>query len=109
MLAEISERNAENAIAENENGTATGDIVHIGRAINSQIGYLFENNFEIAARFSAITYDDVVGIVNPEQYTLGVSKYLSGHKQKVQADITKSLINGLDDEVIFRSGFELHF
>jgi hypothetical protein len=109
VLAEIAERNAENAIAENEDGTATGDIVHIGRAINSQIGYLFENNFEIAARFSTITYDDVVGIVNPEQYTLGVSKYLSGHKLKVQADITKSLLNGQGNEVIFRSGFELHF
>ena len=109
MLAEIAERNAENAIAKNEDGTATGDIVHTGLAINSQIGYLFENNFEIASRFSSIKYDDVVGIVNPEQYTLGVSKYLSGHKLKVQADITKSLLNGQDNEVIFRSGFELHF
>jgi hypothetical protein len=109
ILTEIAKRDAESPIALNDDGTETGLVVATGSAFNAQIGYLFKNNVEIAGRFSSITYDDVVGKANPEQYTLGVSKYIVGHKLKVQADISKSTLNDQEDEIVFRSGFELHF
>lgn len=108
-LVEVAQRSADNPIAVNEDGSATGDVVATGSAFNSQVGYVFKNNFEIAARFSSITYDDVVRSTNPKQYTVGVSKYIVGHKLKVQADITKSTLDNQEDQMMFRTGFELHF
>lgn len=109
VLAEIAQRDAENPIALEKDGSETGDVVATGNAINTQIGYLFKNNVEIAGRFSSISYDEIASNANPKQYTLGVSKYIIGHKLKVQADITKSTLNDKDDQITFRSGFELHF
>jgi hypothetical protein len=51
----------------------------------------------------------VVGKASPKQYTLGVSKYIVGHKLKVQADLTKSVLDDQDEEVMLRTGFEFHF
>ena len=85
VLSEIAERSAESPIVTQADGIATGDIVNTGQAVNAQIGYLFNNNVEVAGRFSSINYDNVVGKASPKQYTLGVSKYIVGHKLKVQA------------------------
>jgi phosphate-selective porin OprO/OprP len=42
-------------------------------------------------------------------YTLGLNKFVVGHKLKVQSDISYSTKNGESDAIIFRTGFELHF
>jgi hypothetical protein len=109
VLSEIAERSAESPIVTQADGMATGDIVNTGQAVNAQIGYLFNNNVEVAGRFSSINYDNVVGKASPKQYTLGVSKYIVGHKLKVQADLTKSVLDDQDEEVMLRTGFEFHF
>ena len=69
-----------------------GDIryVYEGQGFNTQGGYLFKNNFEIAARFSQVTPLSSIQIYEERtrQYTLGASKYIRGHRLKLQTDLT---------------------
>ncbi len=55
-----------------------------------QSSYLFTNNFEIAARYAAITTNPTLGFAEaPEQtYTAGVTKYLRRHRVKIQANVS---------------------
>ncbi|HBC05855.1 MAG TPA: porin, partial [Aequorivita sp.] len=43
------------------------------------------------------------------QYTLGGSKYIVGHKLKVQTDLSYSTIAGESSSLEYRLGFDLHF
>ena len=74
-----------------------------------QAGYLFKSNYEIAARFTTLEYENITGALPTEQYTLGASKYIVGHKLKVQSDISYTTLNGNDDNITFRLGFDIHF
>ncbi len=83
-----------------------------GSAINFQMGYLFRNNVEIAARYTMLRADDngFSGLKDEDQYTLGISKYVVGHKLKVQADITRRAFPDVDDGVYqFRTQVEMQF
>lgn len=69
------------------------DLVTIykGQGINTQIGYVFENNIEPALRFTQLKADEeaLMGdAVDERQYTLALSKYINRHTVKVQTDIT---------------------
>jgi phosphate-selective porin OprO/OprP len=59
-----------------------------GNAFNIQAGYLFLNNWEIAGRYTNFDPTRITSLAPEKQYTLGLSKYLTGHKVKVQADAT---------------------
>jgi hypothetical protein len=109
FMAEYANRDAANAIAIDLDGTPTGDVVLTGDALNLQAGYLFKSNYEIAGRFTTVNYDMVTGSLPQEQYTLGGSKYIVGHKLKVQSDISYTSVNGNDDNITFRVGFDIHF
>lgn len=109
FMGEYANRDAENPVAMEADGTETGDIVLIGNALNLQAGYLFKNNYEIAGRFTTTAYNNITGRLDEEQYTLGVSKYIVGHKLKVQSDISYTTIEGNADSIAFRLGFDLHF
>ena len=87
----------------------TGDIVLTGDAINLQAGYLFKNNYEIAGRFTTVDYETITGRLPEKQYTLGGSRYVSGHKLKVQSDLSYTTLDGEDDNITFRLGFDIHF
>ncbi len=100
---------ADGTPAVDEDGNPTDDIVVIGNAINLQAGYLFNNNYEVAGRFTSLDFDDVTGRAMQEQYTLGVSKYIVGHKLKVQSDVNYTTVGGDKDNIEFRLGFDLHF
>lgn len=108
-MGEYANRAAKNPIAVEADGTETGDIVLIGDALNLQAGYLFNNNVEVAGRFTTAHYDNVTGKLDEEQYTMGVSKYVVGHKLKVQSDISYTTVDGLEDNIEFRLGLDLHF
>jgi hypothetical protein len=43
------------------------------------------------------------------QFTLGGSKYIVGHKLKVQTDLTYATVGGKSDFLEYRLGFDLHF
>ena len=61
-----------------------------GYGISSQASYLFKNNIELAARFSnAIPHEDIHDYRKDQRdITIGISKYIHGHKLKVQSDLT---------------------
>jgi len=111
IMAEYADRTADNPIAKNSDGTATGDVVSVGRGLNTQIGYLFKNNWEVAARFTQIELDkNITGKDIETQYTFGLSKYLSGHKLKVQSDISYLTIENKDDSgLMYRLQLDIHF
>jgi phosphate-selective porin OprO/OprP len=110
FMSEYAMRDADDAVALDIDGTTpTGDIVLTGNAFNAQAGYLFKTNYEVVGRFTTVDYDDITGASPSEQYTLGVSKYIVGHKLKVQSDISYSTVDGNEDNITFRLGFDLHF
>jgi len=110
FMGEYAKRTADDEIATETNGiTPTGDIVLTGNALNLQAGYLFKNNYEIAARFTTVDYESVTGAIPTKQYTLGVNKFVVGHKLKVQSDISYTTLEGNDDNITFRLGFDIHF
>ena len=87
VLSEYALRDADNPIARDENGLATGDVINTGTSVNVQAGYLLGNNYEVVSRFTNVNEDDPNSLFrNENQYTLGLSKYFVGHKLKIQTD-----------------------
>ena len=110
FMGEYAKRSAGNEIATEVDGTTpTGDVVLTGNALNLQAGYLFKSNYEIAARYTTLDYETITSALPTEQYTLGASKYIVGHKLKVQTDISYTSLDGKDDNIMFRMGFDIHF
>ena len=109
FMGEYAKRTADDVIATEADGTPTGDIVLTGNALNLQAGYLFKSNYEIAARFTTLDYEKETGALPTTQYTLGASKYIVGHKLKVQSDLSYTTIDGNENNITFRLGFDIHF
>lgn len=110
FMGEYAKRTANDEVATELDGTTpTGDIVLTGNALNLQAGYLFKSNYEIAARFTTLNYENVTGALPTEQYTLGINKFIVGHKLKVQSDISYTTLDGNKDNITFRLGFDIHF
>ena len=110
FMGEYAKRTADEAIATEADGTTpTGDIVLTGNALNLQAGYLFKSNYEVAARYTTLDFESETGALPREQYTLGVNKFIVGHKLKVQSDISYTTIDGNEDNITFRLGFDIHF
>jgi hypothetical protein len=110
FMAEYADRNADDPFAKNADGSLTGDEVQVGNGFNLQTGYLFKNNWEVSGRYTNIDLDKIITGKNPEdQYTLGVSRYIVGHKLKVQSDISYLSIDGGTNELMYRLQFDIHF
>ncbi|WP_374958232.1 porin [Gilvibacter sp.] len=109
VMAEYADRDADNPVAVEADGTATGDIVTVGNSFNIQGSYLFKSNYEITGRYTTVNYDAIAGRADEDQYTLGFSKYIVGHKLKVQSDISYTERAGEPRNIMFRMGFDLHF
>ena len=110
FMGEYAKRTADSVIATEADGvTPTGDVVLTGNALNLQLGYLFKNNYELAGRFTSVAYEAITESMPSKQYTLGINKYLVGHKLKVQSDISYSSLDGEKDNITFRLGFDIHF
>jgi len=110
FMGEYAKRTADNEIATEIDGrTPTGDVVLTGNALNLQAGYLFDNNIEIAGRFTSVNYEAITNASPVKQYTLGFNKFVVGHKLKVQSDLTFTNVDGNKDNITFRLGFDLHF
>lgn len=101
--------NADGTLATDADGNPTGDIVLTGNALNLQAGYLFKNNYEIAARYTTTNYESITNRDPERQYTLGFNKFVVGHKLKVQSDISYTTVDGNEDNITFRLGFDIHF
>ena len=109
FMGEYADRNADEVLAKNSDNTLSGDTVQVGQALNLQAGYLFKNNWEISGRYTNIDWDKITGNNNQTQYTFGVSKYIVGHKLKVQTDISHLEVTDGNNELMYRLQFDIHF
>jgi phosphate-selective porin OprO/OprP len=110
LMAEYADRDAEDPFAKNLDGTLTGDEVQVGNGLNLQAGYLLANDWEVSGRYTNIELDTNITGKKPEnQYTLGVSKYIVGHKLKIQSDISYLSKDESNNGLMYRLQFDIHF
>ena len=62
---------------------------YTGWGFNLQGGYVFKSNYEVSFRVASVR-PNVDFYDKREDLTLGLSKYIIGHKLKIQADLTYS-------------------
>lgn len=111
FMGEYANRTAENPVAVNSDGTPTGDVVNVGDGLNLQAGYVFKSDYEILGRFTSISPDEeIIGLAVENQYTVGLSKYIVGHKLKVQTDLSlNDYEDNRDNGLMYRLQFDIHF
>lgn len=109
MMGEYADKECKSLFARNNQGDLTGDFITAGKGLVLQAGYLFKSNFELAGRYTTIDPDKKLPLPMLEQYTLGFSKYIVGHKLKVQADLSYTEREKLYDEFMYRLQFDVHF
>jgi hypothetical protein len=110
LMGEYAHRDAEDPVARNSDGSATGDVVRVGDGFNLQAGYILKNNWEVSGRYTNIILDELITGRDPEsQYTLGLSKYIVGHKLKVQTDLSYLTVENGADKFMYRLQFDIHF
>jgi hypothetical protein len=110
FMGEYAYRDAKDPFAKNSDGTLTGDVVQVGNALNLQSGYLLSKTLEISGRYTNIDWDrGITGRGNENQYTLGLSKYILGHKLKVQTDLSYLDFSGRTNELLYRLQVDIHF
>lgn len=109
FMWEYANRDAKDPIAKNSDGTETGDVVWVGDGLNLQTGYLMDKDWEISGRYTNINLDDITGRDAETQYTLGLSKYIVGHKLKVQTDLSYLSVDGGTDRLMYRLQMDVHF
>ena len=111
FMGEYANRTAEQAVAVNSDGTRTGHVVNVGDGLNLQAGYVFKNNYEAVGRYTNIALDkEITGLGVESQYTLGLSKYIVGHKLKIQTDLSlNDYEDNQDNNLMYRLQFDIHF
>lgn len=110
LMTEYVNRTAEEALAKNEDASFTGEEVQDGTGFNIQMGYLFPSNWEFSGRYTHVDAKRAMPNKLPQnQYTLGVSKYIIGHKLKVQSDISYLENNVTNEGLMGRIQFQVSF
>ncbi len=121
LMTEWGMRSAPNAsevvYGDASDATVATAAYYTGWGLNAQTGYLFKNNWEIALRYAFTNPEDLVNSLGQsvsfynqiEDKTVCVSKYIVGHKLKVQADLTYRTIENRDDLIHGRLQMEFHF
>ena len=90
--------------------SADGKTYRTGYGISAQAGYLFKHDIELAARYTRVVPDWSKSFTGSDEYTVGLSKYIVGHKLKVQTDVTLvDEFNEPDYSVRYRLQVEVSF
>lgn len=73
-------------------------FVYVGDGYDTQLSYLFENNYEVIGRYSHQKPHNNIENFTPKinQYTLGVTKYIWEHTLKLQAEVTRTDLSHFD-------------
>lgn len=87
--AEYMRREAANPVTANPENNSQQRYIFIGEGYLTQLSYLFHNNVELAARVSRISPFDKIAVRENEvqQAEFGITKYLVGHRLKIQGNI----------------------
>jgi phosphate-selective porin OprO and OprP len=103
---EYMQRISSNPVTQNPDDSSIR-FVYAGKGYLSQLSYLFRNNIEIAGRYSLVVpfselYDNPaypeLNEHQRQQVELGVTKYIIGHRLKVQANIIRANFTDLRDD-----------
>lgn len=109
IMAEYADKQTDDddPVVMNENGDEIGTFF-TGSGLTVSAGYLLDNNWEVALRYTAINPDEAVS--NDEtEYTFGLSRYIVGHKLKIQTDVSYRDIINSNDKFFWRLQMDLHF
>lgn len=90
LAGEFLRRYAKNPVTLNPDDATKEQHVFAGHGQNYQGSYLFRSNYELVGRYSIVKPDSDIKLLEPmlEQYTLGATKYLRGHRVKLQTEFT---------------------
>ncbi len=107
--AEYLDREATDPVTINDDGDKR--YVFAGHGLNIQSSYLFRNDIEVAGRYSQIQPDLEIQELEErtEQYTMGVTKYIRGHRLKIQSDLTYEHNIWLSEISPDRNNWQLRF
>lgn len=85
LLAEYFDRDSEDAITHNADGSVR--YITTGTGINLQFSKCLRSNYEFALRYTLVDPAKEIAALrkNTEETLLGASKYLNGHRIKLQA------------------------
>jgi phosphate-selective porin OprO/OprP len=92
LSSELVKREAKNPITVNP--TKPTDVVYIynGWGSNTELSYLFKSNWALAGRLTMMRPQGAIQLnkyeVPTDFYTLGLTRYIHGHRLKVQSDLT---------------------
>jgi phosphate-selective porin OprO and OprP len=88
LSSEYLDRKSVDPITEDGNGDQR--FVYDGYGLNVQGSHLFQNNYELVGRYSKTNPNQTIALLVPliEQFTIGVTKYVKGHRVKLQTDVT---------------------
>jgi hypothetical protein len=93
------------------NNTIVGTY-YTGSALNIQAGYLLNSNYEFSGRYTIVTPEVATGNSSETEYGIALSKYVVGHKLKVQTDLGYRQISNTtakDDKLFWRVQIDIHF
>ena len=91
-------RDAENPITVNPENPLETNYVYAGQGFDSQLSYLFRNNYELIGRFSRkIPHEDIFDLTpKHNQFSVGLTKYIWEHAFKLQTEFTKNYYEFVD-------------
>ncbi|CAM1345900.1 porin [Tenacibaculum crassostreae] len=107
FMGEYADRSADKTSYVNSEGNTK--YVQVGNSLNLQAGYLLSKTLEVSGRYTNVDWDKAIGRSTENQYTLGVSKYIAGHKLKVQTDISYLDLASSTNELMYRLQVDIHF
>ena len=98
MSAYLSRNTSESAITTNPLDTADFNYVYTGSGFDYQLSYIFENNYEVAGRYSLQKVHREIEQLAPDnkQLSFGVTKYIWEHKFKLQTEFTYDMLDYYD-------------
>lgn len=106
LLQEFTHRASDNSVTVSPTDQSKYRTVYVGHGSNTQLSYLFKNNVELALRYSFIApdrtmYDNpVFSSLNEkrqEQLHLGITKYIYGHRLKIQGNLLYNISRDLQN------------
>lgn len=109
LSTECLYRSTDSSVTVSPEDTSKIRYVVSGWGINTQLSYCFESQWELALRHTHLEPDrSISAFEDPRtQIAVGITRYLSRHKVKLQSDITFELPGGKDIPGFYQVRFQV--
>ncbi|UOX32894.1 OprO/OprP family phosphate-selective porin [Flavobacterium sediminilitoris] len=99
FMSTYMQRDAKDLITYNPNDITDFNYVFAGEGMDYQLSYVFPSNYEIVGRFSTQNVKNEIKALTPDtkQFSLGLTRYLWEHAFKLQAEVTYSQLDYLNN------------